>query len=235
MVFIVASLSLYGHDLVVQAVKSEVERCGLSVDTSDKSLRRNFSHAGSQHRGDGVVHGNGDLQVKDEISRSRVLHDDFVFDVTVDSAIKGTGVWTGSRDRQTQKWKHTALACAENEKYRKHEEGYANVSLGFLAFAVSSFGVLGDGLVRFLFVLARLEARKISQHLQQHGGAPLSDAAMSQTSASNFQASLARVTLAVCRATAARLTGRSSQPRVHPPPPDATFRRLPTASDFEAP
>ena len=142
----------YGHDYVVQAIKKEIERCGITVDTSEKSLRRNFSHAGSELHGDAIVHTNGAIKVHDCIPRRNGSHDEFVYDVTIDAVVRGTGIWTGSRarqDDQTWTWKHSALQTAETQKYKKYEEGYANLSIGFLAFALSCFGVLGDSLVAF--------------------------------------------------------------------------------------
>ncbi len=52
------------------------------------------------------------------------------------------------------------LQHAEPDKYTRHEESYALEGLGFLAFAVSSFGVLGRTLLRFLSLLADLKMHR---------------------------------------------------------------------------
>jgi hypothetical protein len=225
----------YGHDIVVQALKTEIERCGIKVDISDKLLRCHYSHAGSAKRADGVVFPDGDLTVTDAFHGLGQAHPIFTFDVTLDSIVDGTGKWKGRRDsRDRMQWLHNALENAERDKYGKHEEGYARIDLGFLAFAASSFVVLGDTLVRFLFVLARTEARLLAKQQRQQGSAAMSEEALSNVTAHNFQAGLARISLAVCRATSARLSGVFLPNRLPRPPPNATIRRQPVNSDFEA-
>ena len=158
-----------------------------------------------------------------------------MYDVTIDAVVRGTGIWTGKRqplEDKTFTWKHNALQNAEAQKYKKYEEGYANLSIGFLAFALSCFGVLGDSLVRFLFVLATVESKVLNDQRRQQGVPLLDGEDLSSVTAHNFQSSLARVSLAAMRATSARLTGRSSQPRVHPPPVQNTIRRQPHIADF---
>ena len=141
-------------------------------------------------------------------------------------------MWSGAHNRQENTWKHSALHSAEQQKYKKHEEAYANLSIGFLAFATSCFGVLGDSLVRFLFALATVESKVLNNQRRQQGLPCLDGDDLSSVTAHNFQSSIARVTLATMRATSARLTGRSSQPRVHPPPVQNTIMRQAHIADF---
>ena len=176
---------------MVQAIKKEIERCGIAVDTAEKSLRRNFFHAGSDLHG-AIVHANGAFKVTDCIPRSQLSHDDFVYDVTIDAVVRGTGIWTGKRqplEDKTFTWKHNALQNAEAQKYKKYEEGYANLSIGFLAFALSCFGVLADSLVRFFFVLATVESKVLNQRRQQGVPLLLDGEDLSSVTAHNFQSS----------------------------------------------
>eukprot|EP00292_Cryptomonas_paramecium_P023838 CAMPEP_0113680896 /NCGR_PEP_ID=MMETSP0038_2-20120614/11624_1 /TAXON_ID=2898 /ORGANISM="Cryptomonas paramecium" /LENGTH=143 /DNA_ID=CAMNT_0000599429 /DNA_START=73 /DNA_END=501 /DNA_ORIENTATION=- /assembly_acc=CAM_ASM_000170 len=135
----------YGHGIVVKALKSEIERCGIKVDISDKSLHCNYSHPESDKYADGVALADRALLVTDLVPGKGMVHPACAFDVNLDSIVDGTGKWRGSRDpsRQNDSWRHTMLGASESAKYRKHEEGYASQDLGFLAFAASSFGVLG--------------------------------------------------------------------------------------------
>jgi len=132
---------LFHHD---SKTKFITKGSGTRALKGDKSLRRNFSHAGSELHGDAIVHANGAIKVSDCIPRSRMSHDGFVYDVTIDAVVRGTGIWTGARHQledNTYTWKHNALQRAEVQKYKKYEEGYANLSIGFLAFALSCFGL----------------------------------------------------------------------------------------------
>ena len=97
---------------------------------------------------------------------------------------------------------------------------------------VFCFGVLMDSLDSFLFVLASVESRVLNDQLRQQGLQSLDGEDLSSVTAHSFQSSLARVSLAAMRATSARLTGRSSQPRVPPPPVQNTIRRQSHISDF---
>ena len=79
-------------------------------------------------------------------------HSTSVFDVVTSAVVRN--VWTGQRSADKPRWEHKALANAEGDKYNKHEEAYASLDKGFVALAVSVFGVLGDDFVRLLWSFA---------------------------------------------------------------------------------
>jgi hypothetical protein len=226
-----------GHDRLVEAIAREAARAGW-VTTTEKSKLRDRSHAGSEHVADAFIDTGGDLHIASIGTRfPRAKHSQFLYDVHTKSVVHGNGHWSGERDRTTGEWKHNALEKAEHEKYLKHAEPYANLSLGFLAFAVSSFGVLGDDLLRFLWDLATLRARK------DHPSPPPSSASadddperayaaiLGASRARHFAAATTRVGLVAFKAGVARITGSLYAPHLRPlrhPP----LRREPSSADI---
>ena len=97
-------------------------------------------------------------------------------------------------------------------QYNKHEAPYAVQNLGFLAFAVSSFGVLGPTLLRFLTVLADIKIQRYSDlrtELELSGVTPRQhDAIRAQYLSGLFSA----VGDAIAKATIMRLVGRGHAP-----------------------
>ena len=131
----------------------------------------------------------GKITIKDQVPRHAQEHNEFLFDVTIDAVVQMDGKWQGHLNAKGQ-WENTALQSSERAKYRKHEEACANISLGFLAFALSCFCVLGNDLVRYLWVLARLETQSLVDLRTRQGLRPLTDEEMGQVRGRCFSASL---------------------------------------------
>ena len=113
---------------------------------------------------------------------------------TIDAGISADGQWSG-RCNTDGSFQNDCLIKAEKDKYRKHEAAYANLSQGFLPFAVSSLGGMGDELLRFLYLLAKVEVDKM-------GLPSLSDQRKGYLRATCFAASTARIGNAINKATA---------------------------------
>ena len=216
-----------GHDLVVSAIRKETERLGLPGTDNKQTLSRKYKHAAGNDVADAYIDGMGKITVKDQVPRHAQEHNEFLFDVTIDAVVQMDGKWQGHFNANGQ-WEDTALQSFERAKYRKHEEAYANISLGFLAFALSCFCVLGNNLVQYLWVLARLETQLeslVDLHTRQ-GLRPLTDEEVGQVRGRCFSASLARIGHAASKATAMRLAGTPCLPVLHPPqerPPSVPF------------
>ena len=84
----------------------------------------------------------------------------FAYDVTIDAGISADGQWSG-RCNTDGSFQNDCLIKAEKDKYCKHVAAYANLSQGFLPFAVSSLGGMGDELLLFLYLLAKVEVDKM--------------------------------------------------------------------------
>ena len=205
-----------GHDLLVHAIKKETDRLSIPGTDNKQVLSRRYTHAGSGKVADAFIQVEGKITVRDSCQRHQQIHPNFLFDVTVDGMVSTDGVWNGKFDADG-KWEDTVLPKAEAEKYHKHEEAYANISLGFLAFALSSYCVLGNDLVRYLWVLARWEAATLSQARTAQGLPAFTPEQLGQLRGRNFSASLARIAHAATKATAMRLTGTPNLPVLHPP------------------
>ena len=128
-------------------------------------------------------------------------------------------------------WEDNVLPTSERDKYRKHEEAYANINLGFLAFALSSFCVFGNDLVRYLWMLAGIETKSLIDIRNRQGLLPLTDAEVGQVRGRCFSASLARIGNAASKATAMRIAGTPCLPVLHPPPRKDTLWALPSPLD----
>ena len=107
------------------------------------------------------------------------------------------------------------LTEVEAEKNEKHETPYAQMGLGFLAFAVSSFCLLGPTLLRYLALLANLKVSKYRAFREQY---QLTDLRASHSASLQSQY-LSMMFVHICDATAnsaktafMRLSGRG-----HPP------------------
>ena len=140
------------------------------------------------------------------------------------------GKWQGRFDAKGQ-WEDTVLPSSERAKYSKHEEAYTNISLGFLAFALSSFCVFGNDLVRYLWMLARIETTTLIDIRTRQGLLPLTDAEVGKVRGRCFSASLARIGHAASKATAMRIAGTPCLPVLHPPPRKDTLWALPGPLD----
>ena len=121
-----------------------------------------------------------------------VPHEEFVLDVKIPACVDSKGRWSGSRHRPTNTWRHNGLEAAEREKYAKHEGAYSAKGLGFLALTVSCFGVLGPTMVRLLWTLAGVRARKEVSSF----GESSQDGALGRCRARHFAAAATRVQLA---------------------------------------
>ena len=176
-------------------------------------MTRHCSHLSDRSTGDGYVQANRSqaIKVKPNV-QSRVIgwQNNFAYDVTIDAGISADGQRSG-RCNTDGSFQNDCLIKAERDKYRKHEAAYANLSQGFLPFAVSSLGGMGDELLWFLFLLAKVEVDKM-------GLPSLSDQRKGFLRAKCFAASTARIGNAINKATAMRLMGVPSVPILPPAP-----------------
>ena len=141
------------------------------------------------------------------------------------------GKWQGRFDGKGQ-WEDTVLPSSERAKYSKHEEAYTNISLGFLAFALSSFCVFGNDLVRYLWMLARIETTTLIDIRTRQGLLPLTDAEVGKVRGRCFSASLARIGHAASKATAMRIAGTPCLPSFTLRHGRTPFGRSPAPSMF---
>ena len=123
-----------------------------------------------------------------------------------DAVVQMNGDWTGAFNMNGT-FSNACLEGSEKEKYCKHEAAYANLNFGFLAFAASSFGAMGDDLLRFLHLLASLEVAKINQKQVAMGMPSLTDQRIGLLRSRCLAASTARIGHAIHKATAMRLMG----------------------------
>ena len=94
------------------------------------------------------------FQVKDTISDLQQEYRQFVADVRIGAPFKGTGDWKDQVAPQDILSPNGFMQNLEKLKYNSHEEAYARQGYGFLALVVSTFGVLGPTLIRYLAMLA---------------------------------------------------------------------------------
>jgi hypothetical protein len=150
------------HNGVVTAVKEISTRAGLRATDNTSILRSNYRHLTSGKVADAFIDGGGHLSVTDALPTSGLQHPKFMVDVTVHSPIATNGTWDGHLNAEGT-WTSTALLSREAHKFGKHEGNYAALNLGFLALAVSTFGLLGPTFIRFLSLLA---AAKVTSFIE---------------------------------------------------------------------
>ena len=90
----------------------------------------------------------------DTVAGIHTKHTQFVFDVEVAAPVNAQSQWARFADSAHLLKEDGFFRSAERKKYTKHEEPYARLNIGVLAFAVSSFCVLGPTLLRYLALLA---------------------------------------------------------------------------------
>jgi hypothetical protein len=112
------------------------------------------------------------------------------------------------------------LSKVETVKYSKHEEAYALQGLGFLAFAVSSFGALGPTLLRFLSLLADLKLAKFRRFREEFHLEGLTPNDSATARAQYLSLLFSSVCDAIAKATIMRLVGRGH------PPAALSFQRV---------
>ena len=222
-----------GHDLVVEAIKKETDRLGIQGTTNKQTLSNKYSHAADGKVADALIKSQGKIQIVDQVPRHKNNHEDFLFDVTIDAMVQTDGKWKGRVNPGNGEWEDTVLPAAENEKYRKHEEAYANLSLGFLAFSLSCFCVFGNDLIRYLWVLARLETKAHEDLRATQQLIPFTIQETGQLRARCMAASMARIGHAAAKATAMRISGTPCLPILHPPPRRDTHWAMPGPLDVQ--
>ena len=199
--------------MVVDQVACEAKRVGLNANSDKKFMARHCSHLTDRSTGDGYVQSNGPIKVKLNVP-SQVIgwQSNIVYDVTIVVEISASGQWSG-RFYTDGSFQNDCLINTERDKYCEHETSYANLSQGFLPFAVSSvrLGGMGDELLRFLYLLAKLEVDKM-------GMPALSDQHSGFLRAKCFAVSTSLIGDTINKATAMRLMGVPSAPIVPPPP-----------------
>ena len=164
-----------GHDVVVDAIANEIKLVGMPVNTDKNFMARHCSHISSGSTGDAYVQTRGELLVTPKVHGQMIGgRSNWIYDVTIDAVLQENGKWNGTFSSNGA-FSNACLESSEKEKYCKHEASYANLNFGFLAFAASSFGVMGDDLLRFLYLLASLEVAKINQKQQAMGMPVLTD------------------------------------------------------------
>jgi hypothetical protein len=200
-----------GHDGLVHVLADELRRLGISANTDPGLLRSRFSHVNSQKRADCYVKGSAALTVTDNVPTMKQSYDTFLFDVCIPCPVKATSEWHPNTAYDAN-GSNAFLQDAESAKYSKHEAAYAIQNLGFLAFAVSSFGVLGPTLLRFLTLLADLKMQRYLEfrsNLALLGMPPRQHDAIRAQYLSGLFSSIGD---AIAKATIMRLVGRGHAP-----------------------
>ena len=170
-------------------------------------MARHWSHISSGSTGDAHVQTRGVLLVTPKVHGQMISgRSNWVYDVTIYAVLQENGKWKGTFGTNGD-FSNACLESSEKEKYCKHEAAYANLNLGFLAFAASSFGAMGDDLLRFLYLLASLEVAKINQKQEAMGMPALTDQRIGLLRSRCLAASTARIGHAIHKATAMRLMG----------------------------
>jgi hypothetical protein len=198
-------------DVVVDAIENEIKLVGMPVNTDKNFMARHCSHISSGSTGDAHVQTRGELLVTPKVHGQMIsCRSNWIYAVTIDAVLQENGQWKGTFGMNGA-FSNACLEGSEKEKYCKHEAAYENLNLGFLAFAASSFGAIGDDLLRFLY-LASLEVAKINQKQQAMGIPALTDQRIDLLRSRCLAASTARIGHAIHKATAMRLMGVPSVP-----------------------
>ncbi len=200
-----------GHDGLVHVLADELRRLGLSANADPGLLRSRFSHVNSQKRADCLVKGSGALRVTDNVANSKQSYETFLFDVCIPCPVKASSEWHPNTAYDAN-GSNLFLQDAESAKYSKHEAAYAIQSLGFLAFAVSSFGVLGPTLLRFLTLLADLKMQRYSEFRSALDLFSMTPRQHDAIRAQYLSGLFSSVGDAIAKATIMRLVGRGHAP-----------------------
>ena len=167
-------------------------------------------------RADALVAGDAQLFVTDTIPDVRSTHLQFVFDVKLTAPVNISSQWhlrTGPEHALSQSG---FLLTAETSKYSKHEDPYARMGLGFLAFVISTFGVMSPTLIRYLTLLADHKVAVSDQHRALQHLDALTTSAARKLRARYLSELFAQVSAAAVNATVMRLLGTAFLP--HAPP-----------------
>ena len=199
-----------GHDRVVDAIAQEASRAGLSASTNNALLRSRFSHLHNGQHADCVVNGGDSLPVKDTVARIGQSHSKHLFDVRIACPVTTNNIWKVKP--RSANGIDPFLTEVEAEKYEKHETPYAQMGLGFLAFAVSSFCVLGPTLLRYLAILANLKVSKYRAFREQYQLTELPASHATSLQSQYLSVMFAHVCDATAKATFMRLCGRDNPP-----------------------
>ena len=208
------------HNGVVVAVKELAQRTGLRASDSYALLRRDYRHLTSSKMADAFIDGRGHLSVTDSLPAHGLTHSKFMVDVTVHCPIATNGTWHGHLNADGT-WSSTDLLTRESQKFQKHEASYAVQSLGFLALAVSTFGLLGQTFIRFLALLAAAKIASFVEYRSHQRLRELSPDELSRLRAQYLSAMFAHIGDAVAKGTIMRFMG-IPQPPLIPPPPRCT-------------
>jgi hypothetical protein len=203
------------HNGVVTAVKEIAVRAGLRATDNNSTLRSTYRHLTSGKVADAFIDGGGHLSVTDALPTSGLQHPKFMVDVTVYSPIATNGTWDGHSNAEGT-WTSTALLAREAHKFGKHEGNYAALDLGFLALAVSTFGLLGPTFIRFLSLLAAAKVTSFVEYRSHQHLRQLSEDELPRLKAQYLSAMFAHVGDATAKGTIMRFLGTPQPPLVPP-------------------
>ncbi len=106
----------------------------------------------------------------------------------------------------------------EAQKFGKHEGKYAALNLGFLALAVSTFGLLGPTFIRFLSFLAAAKVASFIEYRSHQHLRELSEDELPRLKAQYLSAMFAHIGDATAKGTIMRFMGTPQPPLVPPFP-----------------
>ena len=129
--------------------------------------------------------------------------------------------WIFTESNAEGTWTSTALLAREAHKFGKHEGNYAALTrnLGFLALAVSTFGLLGPTFIRFLSLLAAAKVTSFIEYRSHQHLHVLSKDELPRLKAQYLSAMFAHIGDATAKGTIMRFMGTPQPPLSVPPPP----------------